>query len=371
MKKIALVVLAGILFSCNNGYKISGKIKGIADGTKVFLEKQDSLKGVVAVDTVKIKDGEFTFEGEIKEPEIHNVRVENTQGGFIVVLENGTIKANINKDSITRAKISGTFNNDELQKYNNEMAKIQKKMMSFQAKNMTVIQEAQQKNDTVVLNKLKKEYSKFGEEFKASNEIFIEKSPNTFLSVLLIEGMFTELEPNIQKIEKFYNGLSDEVKQTKPGKRIKQKIGKFKSVEVGQKAPDFSGPTPEGKTISLKESLGKVTIIDFWASWCAPCRQENPNVVALYNEFHSKGLNIIGVSLDREGGSAQWKEAIAKDKLAWNHISNLKFWEDPIAKQYNVQSIPSTFILDKNGIIVAKNLSGAELKAKISELLAK
>lgn len=116
------------------------------------------------------------------------------------------------------------------------------------------------------------------------------------------------------------------------------------SVQIGQVAPNFSAKNPEGKTVSLKESLGKVTIIDFWASWCGPCRAENPNVVALYNEFHGKGLNIIGVSLDQD--EAKWKEAIAKDKLAWAHISNLKFWEDPIAKQYNVKSIPATFILD-------------------------
>ena len=111
----------------------------------------------------------------------------------------------------------------------------------------------------------------------------------------------------------------------------------------------------------------KVTIIDFWASWCGPCRVENPNVVALYNEFHAQGLNIIGVSLDKD--AAKWKEAIAKDKLTWAHVSNLKFWDEPIAKQYNVQSIPATFILDAKGNIVAKDLRGDALKAKVKELL--
>ncbi|MBF2707709.1 TlpA family protein disulfide reductase [Flavobacterium soyangense] len=121
--------------------------------------------------------------------------------------------------------------------------------------------------------------------------------------------------------------------------------------------------------ISLKESLGKVTIVDFWASWCAPCRAENPNVVALYKEFHSKGLNIVGVSLDRD--AAKWKEAIAKDKLTWIQVSHLKFWDEPIAAQYGVQQIPSTFILDATGKIVAQNLRGVELQAKIMELLSK
>jgi thiol-disulfide isomerase/thioredoxin len=115
--------------------------------------------------------------------------------------------------------------------------------------------------------------------------------------------------------------------------------------------------------------MGKVTIVDFWASWCGPCRAENPNVVKIYNEFHSKGLNIIGVSLDKD--AEKWKVAIAKDKLTWTHVSNLKFWDEPIAAQYNVQSIPATFILDATGKVVAKDLRGNELKAKIVELLAK
>ncbi len=112
-----------------------------------------------------------------------------------------------------------------------------------------------------------------------------------------------------------------------------------------------------------------MTIVDFWASWCGPCRKENPNVVAIYAELHSKGLNIIGVSLDED--PTKWKEAIAKDKLIWTQVSNLKGWEDPIAKQYKVESIPATFILDKSGNIVAQDLRGEELKAKIIELLAK
>ncbi|TRX16325.1 TlpA family protein disulfide reductase [Flavobacterium franklandianum] len=119
----------------------------------------------------------------------------------------------------------------------------------------------------------------------------------------------------------------------------------------------------------MKESLGKVTIVDFWASWCGPCRAENPNMVALYKEFHSKGLNIVGISLDKD--ATKWKEAIAKDKLTWTHVSNLKFWEEPIAIQYEVQSIPATFILDASGKVVAKDLRGEELKAKIAALLSK
>jgi len=119
--------------------------------------------------------------------------------------------------------------------------------------------------------------------------------------------------------------------------------------------------------VSLNKSLGKVTLIDFWASWCAPCREENPKVVALYKEFHNKGLNIISVSLDNDAD--KWKAAIAKDQLSWTQVSNLKEMQDPIALQYNVTQIPTTFLLDPKGKVVAIEIYGDELKAKIKELL--
>lgn len=119
--------------------------------------------------------------------------------------------------------------------------------------------------------------------------------------------------------------------------------------------------------VSLKENLGKVTLIDFWASWCAPCRAENPNIAALYTEFHSNGLNIISVSLDND--AKKWKQAIANDKLIWTQVSNLKEMQDPIALQYGISQIPTTFLLDASGKIVAIDLNGESLKSKIKELL--
>lgn len=375
MKKIIIIALSGLVMSCNglmgDGFEINGEVKGLADGTSVYLQKQDEKQGIITIDTVKVEKGGFTFEGEAKEPEMHSISFENLQGGFGIIVEKGTIKAIVNKDSLYNTKLSGTYNNDEFAKFNERAVEMQKKMMAFEKKNTPLIQQAQQKNDTVVMNKLRKEYGQFQTSFINDNEKYIQANPKSFFSVLLVEGMLRDREPKLDKIKKFYDGLDPEIKKTKPGLNIKAKLEEINSVAIGSKAPDFSAPNPDGKLVSLKESLGKVTIIDFWASWCGPCRAENPSVVALYNEFHAKGLNIIGVSLDKTGEAAKWKEAIAKDKLAWTQISNLKFWEDPIALKYNVKSIPATFLLDASGKIVAKDLRGAELKAKVAELLAK
>lgn len=378
MKKIFLLLtLSTVLFSCNkagkNEYIITGNVKGI-DGKTVVLEKQDETGQLTPIDTVKIEKGKFTFKGSAKEPEMYLLQVEAAQGKVPFILENGDIEITINKDSINIAKISGTYNNDELNSYKEGGMKIQKKMLKFQQDNTAKMTEAQQKQDTVVMNSLRKEYSKFEGEFIKQSDDYVSTHPKAFISVLIIDGMFNQAVPDVAKIKKYYNSLEQSLKDTKPGKGIKSKLDKLASpvaaatsTEVGSMAPDFSAPNPEGKTISLKESLGKVTIIDFWASWCNPCRAENPNVVALYNELHSKGLNIIGVSLDKD--AAKWKEAIAKDKLTWNQISNLKFWDEPIALTFGVKSIPATFLLDASGKIVAKDLRGDALKAKIIELL--
>jgi len=381
MKKILLLLsVVSILISCNkagsNAFIISGTVKGVDNGKSVTLEVQDATGQLKPVDTVKVQDGKFTFKGSAKEPEMHLIQVEGTQGKVPFILENGDIDMVINKDSISITKVSGTYNNDELTAYKEDGMKIQKKMMKFQQDNMTKMNEAQQKSDTVVMNSLRKEYSKFQEEFTKQSEEYLKTHPKAFISTLILESFFNQMTPDIIKIKKYYTALDQTLKDTKTGKAIKSKLDQIEkpvaavgSVGIGSVAPDFAAPSPEGKTISLKESLGKVTIIDFWASWCAPCRAENPNVVAMYNELHAKGLNIISVSLDKD--AAKWKEAIAKDKLSWNQISNLKFWDEPIAATYGVKSIPATFILDSNGTIVAKDLRGAELKAKIVELLGK
>jgi thiol-disulfide isomerase/thioredoxin len=167
----------------------------------------------------------------------------------------------------------------------------------------------------------------------------------------------------------YYTAFSDKLKQASLTKQLGEYLNKSTVTDIGKKAPEFEALTPDGKPLKLSEILGKVTLIDFWASWCGPCRQENPNVVAAYAKYHNKGFDIISVSLDRPGADAAWKAAIEKDKMTWFHVSRLQHWNDPIAKSYNVTGIPATFLLDENGVIIAKNLRGLELHKKLAEIL--
>ncbi len=376
MKKIvvALAVFSSLL-SCSklgeNEFEITGSAAGIEDGTLAILETQDeSGMGLIAKDTAIIKDGKFTFKGTVTEPELQLIQIEKLQDKIVFILENGPISITVYKDSLNKSLIGGTFNNDQFAKYNKEQGAIQKKIVDFRTAKMQQMQEAMATNDSVTMNSIRNEFAGLETELNELNFSFAEKNPKAFISVLMLENMFYQPNVNFERVEKLFKQLDSSVKNTKPGKKLSELISNFSAASVGKPAPDFSAPNPEGKTISLKENLGKVTIIDFWASWCAPCRKENPNVVALYNEFKDKGLQIIGVSLDKEGDDEKWKQAILTDKLTWPQVSNLKYWNDPIAKKYNIQGIPAIFILDANGVIVAKDLRGAELREKVQELLA-
>lgn len=383
MKRILmLLAVITVIISCNkageNEYIISGTVKGIADGKTVVLEKQDEMGQFIPMDTVKVKDGKFMMKGSAKEPEIMLIQVEAIQGKVPFVLENGDIDIIVDKDSLQKSKFSGTFNNDVFSKFNDDLTKfqkeLQKKLMAFQTANMAKMKAAQEAKDTIVINKLMKEYQGMQKEGMEFYVKFAEGNPKALLSALIVDSMLNDPSVDVARAKKIYASFSPELKNYKPGKSIQTKLNKIgkpvtvaAAANVGNVAPDFTAPNPEGKSISLKQSLGKVTIVDFWASWCKPCRAENPNVVALYAKYHAKGLNILSVSLDKEASA--WKAAIAKDKLIWNHVSNLKEFEDPIALQYGINAIPTIFVLDAKGVIIAKDIRGEELNAKIASLL--
>lgn len=396
MKKILLVLAASaFVMSCKNlaenEFEITGTVDPSLNGKMLFLEKPDPTTGFKAVDTAKVENGKFAFKGTAKEPEVYFIGIQDNPSPakkLQFILEEGSIELEMDKDSAVKSKRSGTYNNDMFSQYLESTKKVDKEDRDFREKNRDVYMAAYQKQDQAAMDKLNEEYKKIKEKREKIDKDFIKENPKAYINIFLIGQMAgakaQEPIPTAREEAKaLVNTLHPDLKKTEKGKELikafsdapaapamptEQAAAPGKNnAEVGSTAPAFSANTPAGKSLSLKEAMGKVTIIDFWASWCKPCRMENPNVVALYNEYHAKGLNIIGVSLDKE--ATGWKKAIADDKLTWNHVSNLKYWDEPIAKQYGVESIPATFILDASGKIVAKDLRGAELKAKVAELL--
>ncbi|AWI26925.1 TlpA disulfide reductase family protein [Flavobacterium pallidum] len=389
MKKVLLILLASMAaVSCKkageNEFIITADAKGVADGTEVFLVKQDSTGRIVNVDTAKVQGGKFEFEGKVTEPTQHYIKMQEkgkteqqskyANQGFTLILEQGDINVQVDKDTLQKSKVTGTLSNDSFAEYLE--LPVLKKVKAYEQANQKKYTAAMQKNDTATMGEIIRKYKPLSEAVKKESLKFIEKNPKSYYSLLFLSQNLREKDADLNKLQKDFDNLDPSLKKTYIGKKVKEMIPQIKQFQeanaksgpaVGTAAPEFSAPTPDGKTLSLKQAMGKVTLVDFWASWCGPCRKESPNVVALYNEFHAKGLNIISVSLDQD--AAKWKEAIAADKLAWAHVSNLKQWKEPIAMQYNVKSIPATFLLDSRGIIVAKDLQGEALKEKVASLL--
>lgn len=240
MKKIILLLSATVfLISCSKTkYTISGTATGIENGKTIILEAQDeSGMGLKPVDTVKVENGKFEMTGKATEPSFHMLQVEGVQGKFPFILENGDISIVINKDSINKSKVSGTYNNDEFVKFNEEIIVIQKELMNFQKKNTPVMTQAQQTNDTVTINKLMKEYSKLQEatntESKKKYNTYAETHPKSFISVLIIQGMTNDPSVDIKNVEKLYASLDESLKTTKPGKAIQLKIKEKNTPSVG------------------------------------------------------------------------------------------------------------------------------------------
>jgi len=396
MKKIALFLsIAALVASCknlaDNEYEVTGTVDPSWEGRTVILEKQ-SMMGLVPVDTAKVEGAKFTFKDTISAPELYLISVEGiAQQKLDFILEPGSIDIEVDKDTLGKSVADGTFNNDKYQEFKKINLTNYKKIQKFDKDNLEKGQKAQMANDTVAINQImkgKKEIIKGMEEELVK---FIKDNPKAYANLRAlgyvnqmgfrkpeeVKALFDNLDASLKKtaegkqIADYFKQLDAQKNNTPPAPQEPQPeedAAPKASVKVGDAAPQFSAPAPDGKQVSLTQAMGKkVTIIDFWASWCPPCRAENPNVVALYKKYHDKGLNIVGVSLDKTADA--WKKAIADDKLTWNHISNLKYWDEPIAKQYGVEQVPTMFVLDASGKVVAKDLRGAALEAKVKELL--
>jgi peroxiredoxin len=325
MKRIITILALCFGVIATQAQESNIQLKGTVTDTVaqyVYLQKFYN-KMFKTIDSVKVKDGSFSFNTKVKTPELYGLSVNTANTPLYIFLENTSITVKLSpKKYYSASVVEGSESQNLFDTY--------------------------RKTKDIEISK------------------FITEHPKSIVSAYVLYRNWSyrltpeEITANIALLDKSQQN-SVYVKE------LKELVSVLNGVAIGKKAPDFIANNPEGKPVRLSENLKGYTLIDFWASWCGPCRKENPNVVAAYKEFHDKGFNIIGVSLDKKKES--WIKGIKDDHLDWQHVSDLKFWNSEIAKLYGVRAIPGNYLIDSKGTIVAKNLEGEELQTTLKTLL--
>lgn len=368
---------------------INGKLGNVTTPAKAHLFYQLGANKVT--DSADVVNGAFTFKGEIINP-VNATIVINYKGlpldkfletaykyadnGALIsktaddldfFLEKGTITIT-SKDSIDNAQITGSQLNLDNIKLQAQLKVINAKAEKLMAEAKTAT--AEQQKSAAFRNAIQAKYKLLQAEQKTVLKSFIIANPDSYLSLLALTSV-SGPAPDPSEIDPLFNSLSQNIKDTEAGKMMKVQLDALRVTAIGAEAPDFIQNDVNGNPVKLSSFRGKYVLIDFWASWCGPCRQENPNVVRNYARFKNKNFTIIGVSLDRPDGKAAWLAAIKNDGLTWTQVSDLKFWNNQAAALYSVTSIPQNFLIDPQGKIIAKNLRGDDLDAKLEQLFGK
>lgn len=325
---ITLAILTGVFFLLfykgTKSYPVSGTVLGVNSG-KIYLQRFDE-KLFFNIDSADIIDGKFAFSTALKLPEIYGLSLDTTGRSFLLFLDNNPATVNLDSSSFYKnTQVEGSVLHDEYVAY-------------------------KQLDDVNI-------------------EEYVKDHPASLVTAYILYREYV-YRLNSDEIKANIALLAPELHETPYVKTLNKLTTVFDSVSIGKKAPLFEAKTPDGEIVSLSDRLGKgYLLVDFWASWCKPCRNENPNLVKAYEKYKNKGFDILGVSLDQNLNS--WTKAVQDDKLVWTNISDLKYWHSEPAGLYGVRVIPSNFLLDSQGTIIAKNLKGDDLQDYLSKLLEK
>lgn len=367
MRKLVYLLAAVSLTmaSCTSGdkYVVTGKIEGSYDGDKVYMMERVNRE-FIHTDSTIVKDNAFRFEGTQATPVSRYLAWTDGENDPIYVdffLENGNIEINLTEDPSTTT-VKGTTTNNAYQSFKNEMAGVNKKMQAIYSSlsdpavskeqrdaKMSEMQDA----ETEMVGIIKSNISKNAQ---SPLSAVLLNQYNYYMDYEEVEKLLAEIPANIQEGDESLT-------------KLKERVEISKNTVVGKKFVDLEMLTPEGDPIKLSDyaGKGKIVLIDFWASWCGPCRREMPRLVEAYAKYKDKGFEIVGVSFDRDGES--WKKGIEQLDITWPQMSDLKYWESEGATQYAIRSIPHVVLLDKDGTIVSRGLHGDELQEKIAELM--
>ncbi len=370
-KNIALIAIIAIsaLYGCNpskekdgEAFEITAEIKGVEENTPIYLQKVKDGE-LESIDSAFIEDGKVTFEGSLERPEMLYMRIGDSRKMINVFAENSNISVTVQVDSLDKAVVKGSGVHDDLMAFKKHLEPIDEKAKKLSdAYRMAAMQK-----DEEMMKDILDEYEGLRQEQKSAIVAFVGEKSDAFIAPYIIRR-YLAYEMEYPELDSLLTQLGPNVHNSEDYKYLSERVATLKKVAVGQPAVDFALPDTTGNPIAISSFKGKYLLIDFWASWCGPCRKENPNVVKLYNDYKDKGFEIIGVSFDEK--RENWIKAIKDDKLTWPHVSDLKGWQCEAGKLYAVSAIPATVLLDKDGIIIAKNLRGDALREKLEELYA-
>lgn len=360
MKKNWILVWCGLFFGCQTGphYEIEGKVEHFSG--KVWLVTHRESGEPDTLEMSQVKNGEFRMEGTVGEPLYTWLKLENRNMSIPVFLENTSFKVVVDAETGSSEVTGGP-----LQEQRKQFA-LQERQIRLQRDSLKrEYKKAAADNDLFAAMHVRALLLGLDSASIRMQREFIKEHDNLVAASLLKEQVADLIRK--KELHAWFGLLGDSARQSSVGKELKYAVDHWQVGGVGRIAPDFILPTPEGKEISLYGVKAKVKILDFWASWCAPCRAENPRMRDIYSQYHDKGLEIIGVSLDSK--KEPWLQAIEKDRLPWIHVSDLQGWENAAAKIYGVKSIPHILVLDENNRILGERLYGEELSACVEKAL--
>ena len=362
MRNFVLIALLLGIFACTKkpAYEVNVKLSG-AEG-KAFLTQR--IKGEwIKLDSAELKSGECQFKGEVKNPEVYNLELSNGKEKLMFFIENSSIAIQGSADSLSKATVSGSATHAEFETLQNKINELDAQGMKLykQSKEAGKDGANNQSDSLMVLAE------NIFNNIDAMQKDYIKANPASYVSPYLLGRVYYDMEADV--LEGYLNGFDAKLDSVPAVVTLTERVAKLKTVAIGQIAPDFTMNDAEGNPVKLSDiySKNEYTLVDFWASWCGPCRRENPNVVAAFNNYKAKGFGVFGVSLDND--KDKWLKAIADDQLTWPHVSDLKGWKNEAAAMYAVSSIPANLLLDKTGKIIDRNLREAKLQEKMAELL--